>query len=345
MKFRSVLGATPRLAIAASAAVISAGFLAAAAPANAAVATPAVTGTGYNLNSGNASFKVAGHTWDLQISVLGGKLGKVTGLNLVSFSISTSHLGGTEEHSWSDDLVPSKSLSVSAKGSATLKTGSSMSPILSVSLSFSPTSHAKASCDPGGSGTVYSGKLSGTVDLNARLGGVKVSKRLTFSKSNTLEVSHACAPPAACDLESWIVAGSPTTLLTAGILAGEPPHQKWEVSVERTGVATGVKGMQRADGGFSVSPAPKFGAGDKSLSVSGAGLVTGTGEITHAVPFEHPATFTCVFAGKEYTETERNFFGPFAASKAFEAHTLLTGVIAAPKTGSGLFSTISMKRK
>jgi hypothetical protein len=347
MKFRSARRAATRFVIVSGAAAVSAGFLATAGPANAAVAAPAATGIGYQLNSGNASFKVGGHTWELQLSVLGGKLGKITGLNLVSFSISTSHLGGTEEHSWSDDLVPSKDLSVSSKGGATLKTGSSMNPILSVSLAFSPTSHAKASCDPGGSGTVYSGKLSGTVHFNAGLGGVKVSKKLTFGKPDTLEVSHACTPPTACDLESWIAAGRSTTLLTAGALVGEPPHQKWEVSVERSGVKTSVKGMTRADGGLSVSPAPKFGAGDKSLTVSGSagGTVTGAAEFTHATLFEHPATFACVFGGKKYTETERNYLGEFTSSKEFEAHTLITGVILAPKTGTGLFSTISMKKK
>ncbi|HTA03371.1 MAG TPA: hypothetical protein VK802_23540, partial [Streptosporangiaceae bacterium] len=80
MKFRSARRAATRFVIVSGAAAVSAGFLATAGPANAAVAAPAATGIGYQLNSGNASFKVGGHTWELQLSVLGGKLGKITGL-------------------------------------------------------------------------------------------------------------------------------------------------------------------------------------------------------------------------------------------------------------------------
>jgi hypothetical protein len=61
-KLRLALRDAPRFMVVTGVTVLSAEFLAALAPVATAVAAPAATGIGYQLNGGNASFKVGGHT-------------------------------------------------------------------------------------------------------------------------------------------------------------------------------------------------------------------------------------------------------------------------------------------
>ena len=329
-----------RLLGALSAAVLSLGFLTALAP-----ASSAATGTGYVLTSGNASFTARGHIWHLQLTAQGGKLGAVLGASALTFSITSSHLGGTEEHSWVAKTLPARDLSVSKSGHATFKTGSRLKPVLTVSLTFSPTSHSKISCSTG-SGTRYSGRLSGSVSLTAGVGRLKVSKKLTFSKPNSLQVTHACVPPTACDFSGW-AGGNLETTLAAGTTAGLPGHQETFAVVERTGVKTASKYLVRSDGGFSRAPAPRFNAKAKSLKVAGstAGLVTGAGVLSHAIKEPGSKPFSCVAGGKKFSETEASYVATFASTRTFQARTLLTGTISVSKSGSGFFTIDTLKRK
>jgi hypothetical protein len=336
------VGRANRLAITASAAVLSLGLLIAAAPASS--AGTAATGEGYTLNSGTASFTADGHTWHLQFGAMGGKLGAVTGLNEMSFLITTSYLGGTELHDWTTQTLPGKDFTLSHGKDAVLKTGSALAPVATFSLAFTATSQSKVTCTSG-SATDYSGKLSGTVSLTTGLKGVKVSKHFTFSKPNTLEVSHACVPPSPCILASWGTAGG-TGVVGSTNVAGPGRGNDWLVTVDKNNVATASKNLKRADGGYIKGPAPVFNSTTKSLTVaaSSSGIVTGAGVLSSGTVVGK-RTFSCVFGTKKYAETLSDYAATFAASKAFTARTLLSGTITPSAPTVSFFTMASFKKK
>jgi hypothetical protein len=329
-----------RLLAALGAAVVPLGFLTAFAPSGSA-ATP----TAYTLTSGAASFKAGGHTWKLQFSVLGGRPSGVVGADSLSFAITTSHLGGTEEHSWAARAFPAGTLTVAGNGDATFKSAAAMSKVATFSLTFKAKSHSKASC-ASGSGTNYTGTLSGKVTLKTGLKGLNVSKRLTFAKPNTLLLSHGCVPPTPCDLSGWSGINPAGTLVAGGANTGGPSKQAWFSTVEKADVKTAASDLRRSDGGFIASAAPKFSSTGKSLTVtaSSAGLVTGKGIVNHTTVSKSPP-LTCYWGRQKYSETESIYEGSFSASTAFEAHTLLTGTISVPKAGLGFFTIHSFKKK
>jgi hypothetical protein len=337
---------TWRVAVASCATALCAVFLTAGASAGMAAAAPAVKGVGYTLTTGNASFTADHHTWHLQITAGGGALGSLHGTATITFEISTSVLGGTEEHFWVARLpLAAKDFTLGVGGRAVLSTRTALAPVAKFSLTFKPTSHAKASCTTG-SGTDYSGSVSGSVSLTTGLHGVKVSKKLTFAKTNSLSVESQCVAPLPCDDGGW-VGGNPKSILAGGVLVGTPGRQRAGVTVEDTGVKTASTDLVRTDGGYVLGTAkPVFSAKAKTLTITGksSGLVTGDAIISHAT-LEGPTSHVTCFIGKQkYAETEQIYVGTFTASPKFEAHTLLTGEITVPASASAFFTNYTYKK-
>jgi hypothetical protein len=304
---------------------------------------PAATAKTYDLTSGAATFKSDGHTWQLVVGVLGGSAG---GTNAVDFYITTPHLGGTEMHEWNTTtLAPAKDFSVSSKGSATLSTGTFMSPIASFSLKFTPSSHASEVC-VSGKGTVYKGAVSGKVSLKTGLHGVGVSSKKLSFKGAELLAGQTCAPPLPCFLTGWDF-GSPTKVFVEGYQARLSDKIESDTLAGKFHATTASKVLDRTDDAFIAAPAPVFDAKTKSLTVSAskAGIVTGAGVIAHAVEPIKPQTTTCYVGKQKYAETDSFYEGTFTASKPFEAHTLLTGNLTALKTGVGEFEVVTLKKK
>jgi hypothetical protein len=331
----------PRLLVAAGAAALSLGFVVAVQASPAAAAT----GLGYDLNSGTASFTAGGHTWNLQVSSLGGQLAGVKGTDSLELLISTPYLGGTEVHTWNASSLPGGDFTVTGAGHATLKTGGALSPVITLSLAFTPKSHAKMTCSSG-FGTDYSGVLSGTVSLTTGLKGLAVSKRFTFGKPTSLEVAHACTQPIPCIVSAWTAGDLTSGILAGGDAIGTPGHFTYFTTVARTGGKTASKALARGDLAYIAAPAPVFSSAAKTLTVQGSasGAVTGKGVLGHATLVGR-ITSTCVLDGKTYTASTDEYSATFTSSKAFQAHTLLTGTITVTSPGEGFFSIVTLKKK
>jgi hypothetical protein len=317
-----------RKCTAATATVLAAlGLVAAGAQAGSAATSPA-----YTLTSGHVSFSADHHTWTLGFGVTGGK----SGTDQLVLTIETKYLSGSEYHGWTTDKLPAKDLKVSSNGKATLDTGSALSPVLKLDLTFGPAKHAKAVC-LSGSGTDYTGKLSGTVSLTTGLKGIKVSKKFTFGNPDTLEVSNGCvATP--CLLGDWAtgITAPPTTLNTqaTGEASGTPGHLSWIATVARAGIKTAARLLTRTDGGYLTVKAP---TGALSVTTSSSGIVTGSATFTPFTVVTLPSV-SCLLNGKKYADKVTDEVGTYASSPTLTAHTLLTGNISVAPAGGGLFT-------
>ncbi len=346
-------GRTARgLAGAFGATALALGLLAAtAAPASLAATSaptkPALTAESFDLVSGPASFSSGGHTWQLEVSALGGQSTTKAGTNLVTFEISTPYLGGTESHDWDTTTpAPASDLSVTSSGSATLSTGSYLSPVAAFSVKFTPTSHTAEACATG-KGTVYKGVLSGQVKVNTGLHGVGVSKKLTFNGSQLI-VNPTCVLPSLCSLSIWEAGStSPGAVLVSGYQLGVPGKILSYTSVGKFDATTTSKVLERSDLAFIKAPVPAFDSSTKTLTVSSSasGIVTGAGTIAHSTEEGKPFTGGCKLDGQSYSYTVALYEGKFTASKTFVAHTLLTGTLTGPKSGTGGFEIITLKKK
>ncbi len=311
---------------------------AAAAPAS------AVTNLSYFLTSGTVAITSGGHTWSLNVSLIGGSSG---GPVIIDVLIETPHLSGTEIHDWGMQMPGADFTVNKTTGAATINSHSDLSPVASLSLSYKPTSHTAGTCSAG-TETDYTGTLTGSVTLTTGLKGLKLSDATaTFSTPNTLQVDKACVPPPACAFASWGggLGGAATAPTAAGIAAGTPGHLIHFTDVERRVSLSAPAGATRIDAAEVKATAPVFSAKAKSLTVKGltSGEVTGAGVISGA-KLVTPGTETCTLAGKTYTQTSTSYDeASWSSSTQFKASTILTGTLKVATTGSGEFDIVTLK--
>jgi hypothetical protein len=312
---------------------------AAAAPASAA------TNLSYFLTAGTVPITSGGHTWKLNVSLIGGSSG---GPVIVDLLIETPHLSGTEIHDWGMQMPGADFTVNKTTGSATINSHSDLSPVASLNLSYKPTSHSKGTCTSG-SETDYTGSLTGSITLTTGLKGLKLSDaKATFSTPNTLKVDNACAPPLACGFATWggAFGGAPAAPIAAGIAAGTPGHLVHFTEVGRKVSLSAPSGATRDDAADVSVAAPVFNSTAKSLTVKGSasGAVTGAGVIDKA-KLVIPGTETCSVAGTTYTQTSTSYNeAAFSSTKQFEAHTILSGTLKVATKGSGEFVLITLKK-
>lgn len=311
--------------------------VAAAAPVGAAAASPAKSATINSLTSGGVRFRADGHTWTLQVNAASD--------TTVTISIGTPYLHGDEEHVWVFHRVPGVTFSVNGStGRATLNTHRALSPVAALDLTFTATSHSRADCTSG-SGTNFSGSLSGSITLTTGLRRIRFhAAHAIFSRRNLVDVSHNCVPPRPCGGAVWTVGtGKATTA------SGSTPSPYEAVPFEAT-VTKAVKlarpaNAVRADSAVISAPKPTFDAGAKSLAVKGSrsGIVTGQAVLSHAVVVE-PVAVPCTSGGKEHVEILTSYLATRYASKPghqFKARTLLSGTLTVAPTGIGAFVIVS----
>jgi len=297
-----------------------------------------------DLLSGTTSLKGDGYTWQFSV----GASSEGVGVIPLTFHIGIERSVGTsfELHSWSVSPAASGSFTVNSGGGATLKSGSSLEPVASVDVTFVPTKKTTDTACLFGSSTVYTGTLSGSVDLvtgttpkNLTLS----SKKVSFSTgTNTLTVG-TCIPDNCSGAASWeepsVPSGLPAgTVGAAGL--GEYVSGKSEslTSVIKETKLSSPKGTLRTDGVTEPAPAPKFSAAAKTLSVSASGIVTGSGTLTGTKGTSESTACQISGKGKKYTERITSYTNAkLSAWKAFVAHTVLTGVLTASTKGVGGF--------
>ncbi len=312
---------------------------AAAAPASAA------TNLSYFLTAGTVPITSGGHTWSLNVSLIGGSSG---GPTIVDVLIETPHLSGTEIHDWGMQMPGADFTVNKTTGAATINSHSDLSPVASLNLSYKPTSHTAGTCSSG-SETDYLGTLTGSVTLTTGLKGLKLSDaKATFSTPNSLQVDSACVPPVACGFSSWGggLGGAKTAPIAAGIAAGTPGHFVHFTDVTRQVSLAAPTGATRTDGADVKATAPVFNSTAKSLTVKGlaSGAVTGAGVISGA-KLVIPGTETCTLEGTTYTQTSTAYDeASWKSSTQFVAKTILTGTLKVATTGSGEFVNITLKK-
>jgi len=311
----------------------------AAAPASAA------TNLSYFLTAGTVGITSGGHTWNLNVSLIGGSSGGPVTIDVL---IETPHLSGTEIHDWGMQMPGADFTVNKTTGAATINSHSDLSPVASLNLSYKPTSHSAGTCSAG-SETDYLGTLTGSVTLTTGLKGLKLSDaKATFSTPNSLQVDAACVPPLACSFASWGggVGGAPTAPIAAGIAAGTPGHLVHFTDVIRKVSLSAPAGATRTDGADVKAAAPVFNSKAKSLTVKGlaSGAVTGAGVIS-GTKLVIPGTETCTLDGTTYTQTSTDYNeASWTSSKQFVASTILTGTLKVATTGSGEFVNITLKK-
>jgi hypothetical protein len=330
----------PRLLGAATAVALTLGALGAvAAPASAA------TDLGYFLTSGQVSITSGGHTWKMGLSLIGGSAG---GPVITSMAIETPHLSGTEIHNWSMEMPAADFTVNKTTGAATINSHSDLSPVLSMTLTYKPTSHTAGTCSSG-SETDYSGTLTGSVTLTTGLKGLTLSDaHATFSTPNKLQVEAACVPPLACEFASWDggIGGSSSAPIAAGIAAGTPGHLVYFTEVGRRVSLPAPTGATRDDGATVSGAAPVFNSTAKSLTVKGlaSGAVTGSGVISGA-KMVTPGTATCTLDGKTYKETSTIYSeASWSSSTQFTGSTILTGTLKVTTKGTGEFVLVTLTK-
>jgi hypothetical protein len=312
---------------------------AAAAPASAA------TNLSYFLTAGTVGITSGGHTWSLNVSLIGGSSG---GPVIIDVLIETPHLSGTEIHDWGMQMPGADFTVNKTTGAATINSHSDLSPVASLNLSYKPTSHTAGTCSSG-SETDYLGTLTGSVTLTTGLKGLKLSDaKATFSTPNSLQVDAACVPPVACSFASWGggLGGAPTAPIAAGIAAGMPGHLVHFSDVTRKVSLSVPAGATRTDAAEVQATAPVFNSKAKSLTVKGlaSGMVTGTGVISGAKTVTSGSE-TCAVDGKTYTQKSTSYFGAsWSSSTQFKASTILTGTLEVAATGSGEFVLITLTK-
>lgn len=347
---RTVLGRRRTRQVLAASGLALAGLAASIVPAAASPAAPRAGIDSFIFTSGPGHLNGDGHKWSLAISVEA--LGGGTGFNVIGFQISTPHLGGTEYHSWGGQL-PAGDLSANPAAVMTVDSRSSLSPVASLDLTFRPASHKTLTRDCiSGNEVVYTGTLKGSVRLNTELKGLKLSAaHFSFGSHSTLTVSHDCVS-SPCHLTFWdTISGPPKAApFASGTSIVLPGRTAVSAGIQRAVAIPGINRLARADLWTIRAKAPTFNKSSKSLSVSSSssGLVTGAATLAHGKPSGSPigTSRICYIDGTKYTQTDTQYLNArYEASRPFEAHSILNGTVTVPRSGTGRFDVVTLKRK
>jgi hypothetical protein len=314
------------------AAALAAGLLTAGWPAGPALASPAAAGrTSYSFTA-SATVRALGRTWSLDLSVTKG-----SGIDGIVAGLDTASKGVIESHEWGSGgaFAPTaaKDFTVAGSGHATVRTGGALSPVLTATLTFTPTRHTREACAKG-SGTTYFGKLTGTLSLTTGLRGVKVGATFNGKAAGaSLVVSDSCAPPTTppskipCTGGFWSVSAVPLSTGSVAAIQARPTSPAWSESFIRGTVRTASKWLTRTDDLFVPGgPAPRLNKKTRTVAVTGTGPITGAAVVTYGSTFTPSPAPSCYLGGKRYAEKTVLYTGTsVAVSRPFEAHTVLTG--------------------
>jgi hypothetical protein len=299
------------------------------------------------LQNGVAKVKTSnGDSWYLLVDWIG-DAGPTTADLEVGLERLVTSPSGVEVHSWSF-AVKQTSLVFNDK-TGTLDTSSQTSPVLStLDLAFKTTSSKKATC-AFGSETVYTGTLSGKVNLVTGLsGGGTVSGSLAFNVTPPeILVDSGCVPPPADPCVPEIVAGSGTVTGTATELFAaslrEGTLDTNFVGLSKITKLSAPSGASRTDIAAMEDQAGKVYATytGSSVKIASTGLLTGSGVVSGGKP--KTATETCTYKSIKYDETVHydtpaNYSGKFSAKMAIGSP--LTGPTS---TKTGAYDVITVK--
>jgi hypothetical protein len=318
------------------AAALAAGLLAAglqAGPALASTGPAAGTPTQSSLEV-LGSAKALGHIWTVDLNADN---------NAAGVLLATFNKGVSEQHQWNTTSgfasTAAKELKVTSTGHATYATGKTLSPVLAVSLKFTPAKATKSACTKG-SETVYKGRVTGSLTLVTGLKKVKIALKFANAAGASLDVDKGCQPKlppvkTACAGGLWFVGAS--GIQSAVLSLQNLGHKTWTDMLGVGPLKTANKWVTRSALIEVNGPAPKLKTAPKTVAVSAlaSGGITGSGVISYTGAFTIPVS-TCYVNGKKYKETATQYTGTVKVSKTFQAHSLLAGTVTpkAPRVGA-----------
>jgi hypothetical protein len=333
-----------RLPRALGAAVLTAGVLAAALPTGTALASPAAAAAPVYSLDALTHVTALGHTWSLDM---------FTGDGSVTVALSTTIKGVSETHTWMTTsgftAAARKDLKVTSTGHATFSTGSALSPVLGVSLSFAPTKVTKLTCTKGSEST-YTEKVTGSLSLATGLRGVKESVRFSGQGVGLLDVDRSCVLPVPktalpCTGGNWTLGGgnpAQGSVLGAQFLG---PKSPWEDIFGLAELKTASKWLTRSvNVSVNGGPAPKLNTAAKTVALNGlaSGGVTGAAVMSYSSPFSMPPV-TCLVGSKKFKQINTFYLSSkVAISKQFQAHSLLAGSLTMHGANSGTFVAVKL---
>jgi len=335
-------GSRWRLPSALGAVVLTAGVLAAGLPATAQASTAQASTAQASTAAPSAatdsvaivtSVKALGHTWTLALSEAFGQIG---------VALATTSKGVAEQHQWSSSFqfepTARAELKVTSTGHATWRTGSALSPVLSISVALTPAKVTKAACVKG-SETTYTEKASGFVSLATGMRGVKVRAKFSGQPVGEVTVDRGCIPKptkVACIGGSWFVT-SIVNEVSGFQTLGTKPH--WFEFIVAGTFKTASKWLGRGVFVGADGPAPKLNTAAKTISVgglSGAAVISYTSATVGSPQ-------TCFVGSKKFTATDTTYFGTsVTVTKPFLAHSLLAGTLRLAKAVEGQYVALKL---
>jgi hypothetical protein len=266
----------------------------------------------------------------------------------------TSGGTGFEAHLWNFDSSASTLTFNASTGIGTVKGGSVTSPVATIDLTFTATSHKAADCTSG-SETIYSGTLTGEAKLVTGLtgGGTVGGTSLKFDATGStpqIQVDNGCVAPPTDECTNDIIYASgatETTPVSSGDFGPLDGKAYDEVGVERMTDLAKPAGATRGDLAGVTTPAATWNASTHTLSVTttSAGIVTGSATLTGGKP--STTTSTCTYAGKKYKisstlDETATYASP--SGKAITAHDSLGGnLVVANDTGHAFYDVGTAK--
>jgi hypothetical protein len=326
----------------------------AAAPAHAATVRPTATTTTISLFNDGATVKTSnGQSWTMTVV-------DENSLDAMTVGIErtvTTGGAGDEQHTWGGFATTASSIKFSTStGVGTISGGAATSPLAKIDLTFKATGHTAANCGGGGSGTVYTGTLSGEAELVTGLtgGGTVGGTSVTFNTKGftpTVEVTKSCVPSinTCLALTEYVSGATGSAPVADGFTVTDAGKKVAEASVSHQVLLTTPEGVYREDEAVVTTAKQTWDAktGTLSATSSSDGIVTGSATVSGGSPKK--TTTSCSYAGKSYSVTTiftatANYTSP--AGKDMTAHTSLTGnLVALPAKGDSYLSVQTVTAK
>jgi hypothetical protein len=261
---------------------------------------------------------------------------------------TSSSLATGERHSWTFNLAGGSLTYTASDGSATLSTGTQLSPYGSLSLKFTKSAKSSVSCDGGADSiTTESGTLTGTVNFVTNTGsngwGAVSKKTFSFTTPNHLVV-NSCqtqppvkTPTAACHTGwDWVHldfagASTPSTIVQlVGSTYTTSSGTANRVDAMRMKRLSSPSGAMRTDE-FTATNVPAVSVSKGVMTVKGnGGRITGSATLT-STSTGGAMTNPC---GSGHTQVDTPHQANWQKTATYTVHLAVTPAITTTATGS-----------
>jgi hypothetical protein len=288
------------------------------------------------LASGHVTVPIHGANWQLQVSFI-----PLGASGLIGVTLLRSGTSGFESHSWALK-APLSALSSNGANHWQLKPAANVTkPVATIALKFAASGHSAERCSLG-SAQIYSGSLSGMLELTPGLKGVGTlgGSALSFSGKNTLTVDHGCIPkipsilPCAPGAQAW------SSTSTGEFHADATKASDMLQAIRMTSLAKPA-GAGRSDAVVANEPGASVPKNVLHITTKAGGVFTGSATATGK---GHTSTQTksCTMGGTKHSETTVSW-EEASLQSSLVAHTALFPAITVPSNSAlSAFSNVTV---